>query len=511
VNKEILKKKRIMLLIICVIALGITPLALRGLQFGMDFRGGTMINLQLEREATTAEMSAIVEVLTRRVNAYGLRDMSVTPQEAMFIRVEVAETDPSAIETIKSIIGQQGHFETLYEGEVVLRGEGIVEVITNPQQGFGARRSNGGYEWNVPFRITTEAAREFSSAVEGECTQRIGTGNCEEVLYMYIDRPDGAVVLMTHEMYQEEREISISLSKERATPGGKLFTIEEVMEKSGAKLIVTDELTEEVLNKTQGEFVIIPEGVEQLQNIENAERIREVRHVGDYWAVDALNLENIVHLTPGVTSGRLVTQPSITGHAESLEEAQEEMNRIQILLKSGRLPIGVQVESVDNVSAVLGERFLNYSLLAGIIAIITVVSIVFIRYRKREIVLPLFITSFSEVIIILGAAALIGWQIDLPAVAGIIAVIGTGVDHLIIITDEAVGETKMKSGSMIRRVKRAFSIIVRATTTTIFAMFPLLFMGLGALQGFAITTILGSLIGVLITRPAYGTLVKELL
>jgi preprotein translocase subunit SecD len=42
------------------------------------------------------------------------------------------------------------------------------------------------------------------------------------------------------------------------------------------------------------------------------------------------------------------------------------------------------------------------------------------------------------------------------------------------------------------------------------AMSPLAYLSLGDLRGFAIITILGVLIGVLITRPAYGNILRTL-
>jgi preprotein translocase subunit SecD len=42
-------------------------------------------------------------------------------------------------------------------------------------------------------------------------------------------------------------------------------------------------------------------------------------------------------------------------------------------------------------------------------------------------------------------------------------------------------------------------------------MSPLAVLSLGDLQGFAIVTIVGVLIGVLITRPAYGDILRNLL
>ena len=42
-------------------------------------------------------------------------------------------------------------------------------------------------------------------------------------------------------------------------------------------------------------------------------------------------------------------------------------------------------------------------------------------------------------------------------------------------------------------------------------MFPLIIMDLSTLKGFAIISILGILIGVLLTRPAYGKIVMEIM
>ncbi|HMB49894.1 MAG TPA: preprotein translocase subunit SecD, partial [Natronoarchaeum rubrum] len=60
------------------------------------------------------------------------------------------------------------------------------------------------------------------------------------------------------------------------------------------------------------------------------------------------------------------------------------------------------------------------------------------------------------------------------------------------------------------RFKKAFWVIGAAAATTIIAMSPLAILSLGELRGFAIITILGVLIGVFITRPAYGNILRRL-
>ena len=127
--------------------------------------------------------------------------------------------------------------------------------------------------------------------------------------------------------------------------------------------------------------------------------------------------------------------------------------------------------------------------------------------------LPILSAGLSEIIIILGLASLINWQLDLPAMAGIIAAVGTGVDHQIVITDETIkeAEKKRKVVSMTERIRRAFFIIFTAAATTIAAMIPLVGIGAGMLKGFAFTTIMGVLVGVLIVRPAYARIIKDVL
>lgn len=193
-------------------------------------------------------------------------------------------------------------------------------------------------------------------------------------------------------------------------------------------------------------------------------------------------------------------------------ESEEKAKELESHLKAGALPVNVEVISYGQVPASLGSQFKELTAIAGLLAIITVSFVIYLRYRRKEIMLPMIITSISEVIMILGFASAIKWQLDLPAIAGIIAVIGTGIDHLVIITDEVLYEGKLPPTKVYKaRISRAFGIIFAAAATTIVAMIWLVWMGFGALKGFALTTIIGVLIGVLIARPAYASIIKAVL
>lgn len=194
------------------------------------------------------------------------------------------------------------------------------------------------------------------------------------------------------------------------------------------------------------------------------------------------------------------------------EQGEEKARELQVHLRAGALPVNVEVIGSGQVPATLGARFKEQLATAGIITLIAVALIVHRRYKHREIIIPMLITTTSEVIMILGFAAAIQWQLDLPSITAIIAVIGTGIDHLIIITDEVLHQERgeLPTEKVFKtRLTKAFNIIFAAAATTIAAMVPLTYMGFGALRGFAIVTIVGVLIGVLIARPAYGAIIKH--
>jgi preprotein translocase subunit SecD len=254
--------------------------------------------------------------------------------------------------------------------------------------------------------------------------------------------------------------------------------------------------------------------------------------------------------------GQAYSTPQIDGAQPTLQEASDEKIKLQTILRSGALPVSLETESISIISPTLGSNFIESALIAALLAGVAVVVVIFIRYRNLKVAIPMALTGFSEIIIILGISAsgpadtaiwsailalnvalifatwwklkesdisawlgaiiipvmgLLSWSIDLPAIGGIIAAIGTGVDQMIIIADETIsGRTVAKKLYSIKeRIGRAFSIIFASAAVTISALVPLLFVTAGVfVRGFVITTVAGIFIGVLITRPAYAKIVE---
>ena len=208
--------------------------------------------------------------------------------------------------------------------------------------------------------------------------------------------------------------------------------------------------------------------------------------------------------------GRDVPSASVSGGAETKEDAENSLNAMKAVLMTGSIPTKMEIVSLQSVSPLLGSEFLRSTALAGVVALLLVGVVLFIRYRNLDIVMLITFTSICEVFITLALASFVNWQLDLSAIAGIIITLGTGVDQQIIITDELLaGKTKGTSSKS--KIRDAMFVIMATFGTMAAVMLPLMFIGVGAIRGFAVTTLFGIVVGYFVTRPSYMAALEETL
>jgi len=203
-------------------------------------------------------------------------------------------------------------------------------------------------------------------------------------------------------------------------------------------------------------------------------------------------------------SGAGITQ------ADAVNDALQNMKKLQTVLLTGSLPVKLDIVKIDTISPSLGKEFLHNVMLVGVLALVAVSGVVLYRYRKVVVILPMVLVMLSELVLILGFAALAKWNLDLASIAGLIVVVGTGMNHFIVITDETLRK-EAQDLDWKSRIKNALFIIMGAYVINLGSLIPLFWAGAGLLKGFALTTIVGMSVGVLIARPAYAAIVKILL
>ncbi|MCJ7478674.1 MAG: hypothetical protein MUP63_00660 [Candidatus Nanohaloarchaeota archaeon QJJ-7] len=438
---------------------------------GLDLQGGARVLIKPQPEegdVTSQDVDQIIDTLRTRISAFGLQEMEIRPVDVAgetHIQIELAGAETS---DLQELINRTGRFEaripfTVQDGDSISLGD---------QQ------------------YATELDGD-TLIVDGETVELGGTFNVsrgpENIQFTYTNRTDEGAFISPLAFSGQDMlgvDISSQASGFQQTEDGWQFQFQ---------VSITETAAERVQDIAQN----MDRGSRYLLDPATQQNTKLVLYL-DQERISGLNIRNTFQ-------DSLVQQPVITGGESTRGEAVTEMNKLKSVLQSGALPMPIKIKQTTRVSPTLGKQFLQSAILAIIVAILSVALVIFIRYRDPKIVIPLSLTGFSELIMIFGFAAAVGWTIDIPSIAGIIAAIGTGVDDQVIITDERGKRTRM---SFKKRFKRAFFIIFTSAASTIGAMLPLTQIGAGTITGFAVTTIVGILIGVGITRPAYARVLQ---
>jgi preprotein translocase subunit SecD len=514
--------------------------ATTNLNYGLDLAGGSWLQVKLQgaviqAEADTGQMAAS---LLESVTGYSVdvKSSSGTSSTSTIVLLTDKPVTASQMDLLGvgeySIATGNGSEVTLYSGERTLMVSYLSTVLNTEVVPFVAE---DGVEYEIRTSVTEEELDDILAAVGG---------------YIMID--DSGNSLYREGVRTETRDLTKEIMSDKLNSLGlkdipvrtvgddyilidfagiDLTTAKEIALKPGKfeiRIQTTGNQTRHVLYGEDIETVGVPSPQEGqwytpfTLSQAGAVALREIAietgattDPDSHWLMMYLDEEEVYGAPLSSSAASKLQQNPIYAWQASTgadENSETQAKELQIHLRSGALPVNVELMGSGQVDATLGSQFKLQAAVAGLLALCAVAFAVFRRYGKKQILIPMVGTSVSEVIMILGFAAAVGWQLDLAAIAGVIAAIGTGIDHLVIITDEVLYEGKLPPTKVyLSRITRAFGIIFAAATTTVIAMSPLVVMGFGSLKGFAITTIVGVLIGVLIARPVYGKVIKQVL
>ncbi len=537
--KALLKEWRVLVLILFLAGsvVGLQPayeqtdsgdytIALNGLDDnkGVDFSGGSKILLSVQsNNSSEALASQIANILRVRVSEMGLSGSSINTiniDNDYKIRVIVAEQNQTRV---RDLISQQGAFEArmpflVGDERNVSSGDNYRFERLNSSVRVGRYTESGVDYYNKTLSVGDRLNIDGTDVIYTNSTAQ----------YAYFD----AVVYAS----QDVEDVLTTQSVVRGTAGSY---------QARFPIVISQESAQRMKDVAQN----YPPSAESLSMING-----EPAELSFY--VDG-NLRTSLSVASSFRTGNPVRQPSITTTGDSAESARAEMRQLQAILQSGRLPAPVNVDSISTLTSELGSDFMQASIMSIIGSLIAVGFLIFARYRNAKLVLPIVFTGASEVLILLGLWFSTVATLSLSAIAGIIAAVGTGVDDQIIITDESDKET-VKDWT--QRMKTAFFVIFTSAASTIGAMTPILsprfsviligaaglgligynrysrnsnphYIAIGAaaiavavfvsqlslsaaalseIHEFASTTIVGIMVGIAITRPAYAKILEQI-
>mgnify|MGYP003618307124 FL=1 len=221
----------------------------------------------------------------------------------------------------------------------------------------------------------------------------------------------------------------------------------------------------------------------------------------------AILLDKQVLTNPVVNEPILGGKAVITGN-KTIEEAE----RLAILLRSGSLPVKVEVLETRTVGPTLGDDSKEKSKLAFTVGILLITVFMLAFYRLSGLVANVSLLLY--VVMLLVCLRMLNATLTLPGIAGIILSMGMAVDANVLIFERFKEEHragKTLRASMDAGFSRAFVTIFDSNVTTLFASVILFFFGSGPIKGFAVTLSLGIVLSMFTAITITKILLKMLM
>jgi len=475
----------------------------RVLSYGIDIEGGVRVLLRVKKMTNPQEIQDVVRILTERLNTYGLSDVKVIPAAQDLIQIEAAGLTE---DDIRNFLVKQGYFE----GKIV-----DTIPISN----------------NIGKIVFDGKTYDF---VVNETHIIINSKEYEIKDGFYLDDIKYEIINFTSEYITVAANIFTSKDIENIFTDVQRNYI--VPYKDGYRFVFTIQISSESSEK----FAKVTKGQPiYYAGLQSYIRPKLVLYL-DKKPITELNIVSNI-------AGEKIQTPSIEGFRKTFQEASLEKMRLQSILKSGSLPVELEIERIETITETEGKRLFQsifYILIANLVAVFLVSMI---RYKNIHISILVLLVSICELVLILGIAssqiiaalvvllslatglyykdvkdlmavitmllcALISgfvilskWTIDIPTIAGLVSLIGNS-GELIVLTDQIFLEKRKR---IEENIKLGMKIVFNSSALLTFSMLPLAFLGLGSLKGFAITTALGTLIDLFITRPVYMYLLQK--
>ena len=201
----------------------------------------------------------------------------------------------------------------------------------------------------------------------------------------------------------------------------------------------------------------------------------------------AIVLDGTVYSAPNINEPIAGGRAEITGNF-----TQEEAENLAIVLRCGNLPVPIKIEGEFSTDPTLGKDSVKsgaYAAIAGL-ALVTVFMIIY--YLTAGVIADLALAA--NVFLVLGTLTIAGATITLPGIAGIVLTIGMAIDANVLIFErirEELANKKSVANAIHTGYDRAFSTIIDANLTTLFAAGILYYFGSGPIRGFAVTLSFG--------------------
>ncbi len=450
--------------------------------FGSIRESDDQIIKKLKEQEKDAVTRAI-EIISNRVNQYGVSEPSIQPQGARRIIVELPG------------IAKEEEAKRLLQGRALLE----FTLVKSPQLTFKIM--------NAIDKHLADVLAPKDSTLLDSLAAKDSTGQLTPEEFA-IKHPFYALAMINPQSQVADafvKESNIAkLKNYLARPDVQKLIPDDVQFLFSAKPVTTTKEGEKIyklylVNKkpeltggviTDAQANIDPQTTAPIVTMQmNAEGARD-------WArITGQNInKRIAIVLDGVVYSAPVVKGKITGGRSQIEGMAdlEEAKLLEIVLKAGALPAPIEIIEERTVGPSLGQDSINKGFFSTVTGFILVAIFMIFYYRTGGAIADLAL--FLTLLFVLGVLAGFHGTLTLPGIAGIILTIGMAVDANVLIYErirEELATGKTLKAAVTAGFTQSYSAIFDSNITTFFTGIILYQFGSGPVQGFALTLMIG--------------------
>ena len=464
---------------------------------------------KLEKESEEA-LTRAKEIIRNRIDQYGVAEPVITTQGSRKIIIELPGVSDNRVKNLLKGTAKL-EFRLLREPEVMVRAldrinSYLVQGNQNRATVPGASVTDSSSAAPAPLPLGAIPAATVSTQPSAKPLYDVigvfqngtafTTEQSKDYVVSLLRRPDIQALL------PQDSELLLAAKPEIGKNGEKLYTV--FLVKKGP------ELTGGVITEAKATFGAQGVQPEVLMTMNSEGTSKWARITGaNIGKRIAIVLDGAVYSAPVVQS-KIPSGNSVINGIGSLEEAKD----LEIVLKAGALPAPVRIIEERTVGPSLGADYIRAGMLSLTWSFCAVSIFMLVYYKKAGIAAD--IALVLNILIVLSVLAGFNASLSLPGIAGIVLTIGMAVDANVLIYErirEELAEGKSVITAVAQGYDRAFSSILDSHVTTLSAAFLLYTYGIGPIQGFAVTLMIGTsaslFTAIVVTREIFHVLLAK--
>ncbi len=431
-------------------ALAATVISDESPQLGLDLQGGASVVLQPRERVPEGVLDQAIEIIRSRVDALGVAEPEITRQGS------------SIIVSLPGVANRERALEVVGQTAQLLFRPVLQQLPAEPTATTSTSSTT---------TTTVEGAAPTSTTVPIDLNSTTPPEEDDETKQVILPEKDRNGNVTSRYLLGPAEVKGQALSDARAT-------------------------VQPTTGQWEVEFSLTGEGTKQW----NAMAVKV--GAGNQIAID---LDGVVRSAPSLETTDFPGRGVITGNF-----TQGEAKDLALVLRYGALPVQLDRQTVQTVSASLGRDSLRAGIAAGLVGLGLVAIYMILYYRALGVVVLMGLCVSGAILysIIVYLSKSSGLALSLAGATGIIVSVGVTVDSYVVYFERLKDE--IRSGKTIRSsldrgFSRAYRTILAADAASIIGAAVLYVLSVGSVRGFAfflgLTTLMDIFTAYFFTRP----------